>query len=273
MNRTGIEWCDYTWNPMTGCYNGCSYCYARNIARRFCTNEHGKEGVLSPCDGKCNECHKMDGPEFWNERVRIAPEGAVFPYGFYPTFYPDRLDEPAKAKKPKTIFVGSMTDLFGRWVSASFIVQVLDACAKAPQHRYCFLTKNPDRYNELDILALLPYDARFWFGATVTKQDDIRRLTEMPVHLKTFWSMEPLHGPVDMNQLLGCTGPFCDIPDRIIIGAETGNRKGKIIPRREWVTEIMGFCKANGIPVLVKDNLRKLYPDLPETEFSWEGTP
>ena len=272
MNRTGIEWCDYTWNPMTGCYNGCSYCYAQNIARRFCTNEYGKEGVLSPCDGKCNDCHKMDGPEFWNERVRIAPKGAVFPYGFYPTFYPDRLDEPAKAKKPKTIFVGSMTDLFGRWVSASFIVQVLDACAKAPQHRYCFLTKNPRRYVELNALALLPHNGetlnpRYQYGTTVTNQAATDALCKGPM-FAMFWSMEPLHGPVEMGKI-----PWGTLPHRVIIGAETGNRKDKIIPRREWVTEIMGFCKANGIPVLVKDNLRKLYPDLPETEFSWEGTP
>ena len=89
----------------------------------------------------------------------------------------------------------------------------------------------------------------------------------MPAHLKTFWSMEPLHEPVDMNQLLGCTGPFDDIPDRVIIGAETGNRKGKIVPRREWVTQIMDFCKANGIPVLVKENMRKLYPDLPRQTY------
>ncbi|MFZ5451675.1 MAG: DUF5131 family protein [Thermodesulfobacteriota bacterium] len=105
MNRTRIEWCDFTWNPVTGCHHGCDYCYARRIAHRF------------------------------------FPKTV----GFNPYFWRDRLREPLALKKPAQIFVCSMADLFGEWVPREWIEAVLEPVRACPRHTFHFLTKNPRR--------------------------------------------------------------------------------------------------------------------------------
>ena len=112
MNKPKIEYCDYTWNPMTGCKHGCEYCYARKIAERF-------RGTKA------------------------------FPVGFDPIFYGGRLDEPGRVKKPSKIFVCSMADLFGEWVPSGHIRDVRITTRIHDHHTYQFLTKNPKRYMEL----------------------------------------------------------------------------------------------------------------------------
>ena len=83
-------------------------------------------------------------------------------------------------------------------------------------------------------------------------------------NINTFWSMEPLMGPVDMSKAEG-------LPQWVILGAETGNRADKVIPRREWVDQIAKFCAENEIPVFYKDNLRAYFPDLPASAFPWDN--
>jgi hypothetical protein len=83
MNKSKIEWCDRTWNPVTGCLHGCQYCYAERIAKRFCTNEHGREGLLSPCSGDCKACSAMDGLEFVGDKIRVSHGTGIFPFGFF----------------------------------------------------------------------------------------------------------------------------------------------------------------------------------------------
>lgn len=271
MNKSGIEWCTHTWNPVTGCFNGCAYCYAREIAKRFCTNEHGHEwgtGTLAPCNGNCTDCSCMDGLEFVESKIRIAHKGeGPFPYGFFPTFYEDRLDEPVRAKrKSRDIFVCSMADLFGEWVPMEIILEVLGACTAQPIHNYLFLTKNPERYVDLWELEVLPLCKGFWYGVTVTNQAAADRVPEFTEGFPMFWSMEPLHGPVNMGKTVSNERR----PSRIIIGAETGNRKGKILPRREWVEDIIHFCQWCDIPYFIKNNLRAVFPDLPEMRFTWD---
>lgn len=123
--------------------------------------------------------------------------------------------------------------------------------------------KNPARYLELDHLALLPHESNFWYGSTVANMDAVGMYVMQGVNINSFWSMEPLLGPVDMAAAEG-------LPEWVILGAETGNRPGKVTPAREWVDNIVAFCEENEIPVFFKDNLRKYFPDLPTSAFPWE---
>lgn len=87
--------------------------------------------------------------------------------------------------------------------------------------------------------------------------------TMQGVAINSFWSMEPLLGPVDMSAAEG-------LPQWVILGAETGNRADKVTPRREWVDQITQFCAENEIPVFYKDNLRAHFPDLPPSASPWD---
>jgi len=113
QSESGIPYCDYTWNPATGCLHGCSYCFAERIAKRFSGSK-------------------------------------AFPDGFKPRFHPERLGEPLKIKKPSVIFVSDMGDLFGDWVPEKCITEVLGVVGECPQHTFLFLTKNPKRYKRFN---------------------------------------------------------------------------------------------------------------------------
>ena len=106
MNRTKIDWADYSWNPVVGCKHGCSYCYAKKI----------------------------------NDRFKIIPKWEE------PQLFEKRLAEPYKLKKSSIIFVGSMCDLFGDWIPDEWINKILKVVEENPKHVFMFLTKNPKRY-------------------------------------------------------------------------------------------------------------------------------
>lgn len=246
MNETKIDWAEMSWNPVTGCRHGCPYCYARRTAHRF------DAAMTDPATAP-------GGLHVLESKIKRTP----YPYGFDPVLHRYRLRQPETKADPQTVFVCSMADLFGSWVPTSWIVEVLDACQRAPQHRYLFLTKNPARYLELDRLALLPHGENFWYGSTVTSEDAPAMYVMQGVAVNSFWSMEPLLGPVDMSKAEG-------LPRWVILGAETGNRTGKVAPRLEWVKQIVDFCAENEIPVFFKGNLRDHFPGLPASAFPWE---
>lgn len=250
MNETKIDWAEMSWNPVTGCRHGCPYCYARRTAQRF----------APPSDKIFRE---LEGHKVANHVLEEKPRACPYPFGFEPTMHRYRLDQPERKTEGHTVFVCSMADLFGRWVPVEWIRDVLDACQRAPQHRYLFLTKNPARYLELDHLALLPHAENFWYGSTVADMDAAAMYPMPHVNINTFWSMEPLLGPVDMDAAEG-------LPAWVILGAETGKRKDKVIPKREWVDQIAAFCQENEIPVFYKGNLREHFPDLPASALPWE---
>lgn len=250
MNKTKIEWCDSTWNPVTGCMHGCEYCYARRIAERF-----GK---------KVPDYSGYPGSHGGIHMVENKFDSNPYPFLFEPTFHANRLSEPQR-KKPQTIFVCSMADLFGEWVPDKWIEEVFAACERAPQHRYLFLTKNPERYAQLDRLAILPHRDNFWYGSTIT--DTTSRGFNGGIDLNTFLSIEPLHEYLDAG--LGSFGCV----RLITIGAETGNRAKKIIPEKAWVDNICKaadlthaavFMKDSLLPIMGEENMRR--------ELPWEVT-
>ena len=191
-----------------------------------------------------------------------------YPFDFTPTFHRYKLDEPQRWKKPKTIFVCSMADLFGEWVPDKWIIEVLDACRAAPQHRYLFLTKNPSRYDWLEDTDLITdKDTNFWLGSTTT--DIMRDMLHYNHTLHTFQSCEPMlapwppAGPPNKDRK--------KLPEWVIFGAETGNRKDKVVPQKEWVDNAVQMCRNMGAKVFMKESLREIMGADFVQEFPWEA--
>lgn len=257
MQKTKIDWCDMSWNPVTGCLHGCKYCYARRIAERFGMPQYD------------NDCHVYTGKV---KNYDDAVHTGVFPWGFAPTFHKYRLDEPQKIKKPQNIFTVSMGDLFGDWVPDEWTQWVFNACEKAPQHRYLFLTKNPKRYanlNDYIVESIFPKCSLqdiAWFGATATNQIMMQNAVECfgdcNANTKTFLSLEPLLEPITLKDI-NCAANW------VIVGAETGNRKDKVIPKREWIESIVNQCKAANVPVFMKGSLKNIWGEELIQEYPW----
>lgn len=252
MDKTKIEWAQSTWNPVTGCYHECPYCYARTMVHRFWKPDVTEVKTV-----------ELNTP-------RIGPDGKreAYPTGFTPTLHRYRLADYEK-KAGRTIFVCSMADLFGKWVPDSWIEEVFAACEKAPQHRYLFLTKNPARYIELAMAGKLPARDNMWYGTTATTPEE-------PFFYggawHTFVSIEPI-----LRDYSGEIGQMCDtFAQWVIIGAETGNRKGKVTPQPEWVREITKTCITKNIAVFMKESLLpiigedNMFREIPWDENTWE---
>ncbi len=251
MQKTKIEWCDMTWNPVTGCLHGCAYCYARRIAERFSTANKCHTFIGGHPIGKV---HELKEPAIVSDKARKAP----FPFGFEPTLHQYRLEEPQRHKKPQTIFVCSMADLFGDWVPDEWIEAVFDVCEKAPQHTYLFLTKNPRRYTELASVGKLPAAKNFWYGVTATDHQmaeaSFRYLPAAWRGYNFYLSAEPLRGPINMSALENW-------PKWIIIGGMTGPGSKNRQPRYEWVQDLVAWASARSILVFMKGNLASTWGD------------
>lgn len=254
MNKSKIEWCDMTWNPVTGCFNNCEYCYARKIANRFggASETHCNETVGVECqwctesDGKA---HELEEPIYDVDRGVNAP----YPFEFDPTLHRYRFDEPRKIKEPQNVFVCSMADLFGDWVPDEWIDDVLIACTLAPQHRYIFLTKNPFKYVKFQNDFAFQNKNRNWYGTTVTSNKDNYSVLDLIFAdrvINKFVSIEPLQQKLHISTLSNI-----GFMKWVIIGAETGNRKGKVIPEKEWIDDIVEVCTKAKIPVFMKNSL------------------
>jgi len=201
VNRTRIEWTCYSWNPITGCLHGCWYCYARKLAQRF-------------------------------------PK--VFPHGFEPTFYPERLKEPWEVKKPSKIFVCSIADLFAPWTPVEWRDQVLNSIFNCPiKHTFQLLTKNPENIPPIE------FPENVWLGATVSTQEEDWRIDALTkVDGYRFISFEPLLGPIHNLTL--------DV-DWIIIGKLTGSKRVKL--QSWWVQDLLDAARNWEIPVFIKNNV------------------
>ena len=241
MDKTKIDWCDSTWNPVTGCLHGCEYCYARGIANRFGDMSLTIDGFnIKSIDG-----NGLHGIEIRNKT------SSPYPFKFTPALHEYRLSD-YENKKGRNIFVCSMADLFGSWVPEEWIMKVIEACKKAPQHNYLFLTKNSERYIELEVERKLPWADNFWFGTSVTKlSDKYAWFTEKKFHW--FLSVEP------MLENLGEMATDSAKPEWIIVGAESGNRKDKVVPERTWIESLVAECRKYDIPIFMKASLEEIW--------------
>lgn len=207
--HSSIEWTEATWNPVTGCTKvspGCDNCYAERLAHRL----------------------KAMG----NPRYEQAFDLAV---------HRDLLTLPLRWKKPRVVFVNSMSDLFHPAVPTSFIREVFDVMAEASQHTFQVLTKRPKRAAALS--PKLEWPQNVWMGTSVESEEYLFRageLTRTPAAVR-FLSLEPLLGPLTLD--LG------DI-DWVIAGGESG--PGARPPEEAWIKGIRDQCVAAGVPFFFK---------------------
>lgn len=268
MNKTKTDWCDSTWNLVTGCLHGCEYCYARKQALRFMgfyDIKRGENNLIPTLEKDVVRCRfDLEYPkQYKSKQGKLI--SASYPYGFAPTLHRYRLND-YKDKKGRTIFVCSMADLFGKWVPDEWIQEVFRACENAPQHRYLFLTKNLGRY--LSFYGICEsFDCapdNWWFGVSAETANKVHCIADTFGFVKanTFLSLEPLHEDV---------AKFIDYDwiKWVIVGAETGNRKDKIIPKREWIENIVNECRKNNVPVFMKSNLANIWGEPLIQEYPW----
>lgn len=205
-----IEWTEATWNPVTGCTKiseGCRHCYAAAMAKRLVA---------------------MNNPRYKN--------------GFNVTLHHDLIELPLKWKKPKRIFVNSMSDLFHKDVPDDFILQVFETMEKASWHTFQILTKRSDRLAEL--APHLPWPKNVWQGVSVENESvsfRIEDLRKVPSHVR-FLSLEPLLGPLD----------HLDLTDIhwVIVGGESG--AGARPMQEEWVRSIRNQCDEQKVAFFFK---------------------
>lgn len=257
MNKTKIDWCDSTWNPVTGCLHGCEYCYARNISERFKARELGEFGE-EKVNG--NYIYELNSPLLQRTSNGVCMKSA-YPYGFAPTLHRYRLNDYI-GKQGRNIFVCSMADLFGKWVPDSWIEEVFKACEKAPQHNYLFLTKNPVRYSLLQDKDKLIKNPNMWYGNSITNKEQME-ISDYETGLlggkaKTFYSIEPLLEDITESKFWknSCGKWYMDW---VIIGAETGQRKDRVLPERKWIENIVNDCEKEDIPVFMKSSLAEIW--------------
>lgn len=229
---TKIEWTDSVFNPVWGCENSCPFCYARKIAKRFYKGIAEKEF----------NCQNNDN--------RLLMKSIEFDLkNFYPTWIESNFQKKFP-KKPKRIFVNSMSDI-AFW-KPEWMNRTLEKIKKYPWHTFQILTKFPETYSEYN------FPENCWLGVTYLNQQEIIPDKNIYKDYKNvmFISFEPMQSDLYRDE----------IPDGIswiIIGAETGNRKDKIIPKPEWIKELVDI----DMPLFMKDNLRLYWSGKFRQEF------
>ena len=209
MQSSSIEWTDVTWNPVTGCDQvspGCKNCYALRIAERF-------RGI-------------PDHP---------------YEYGFDLRLWESRLEQPLRWRKPRRVFVNSMSDLFHPRVPEGYIQKVFAVMAEANQHQFQVLTKRHKRLKHMS--SRLPWPPHIWMGVSIENNQYLERaesLKNTAAHIK-FLSCEPLLGPIDLT---------LDGIDWVIAGGESGPKARPM--QAAWVRSIRDQCRKAQVPFFFK---------------------
>ena len=208
-DRSAIEWTEATWNPVTGCTKvspGCAHCYAETFAERF----------------------------------RGVP-GHPYEVGFDLTLRPERMQQPLRWRRPRVIFVNSMSDLFHDDVPDAYIGDVFETMARADWHTFQVLTKRSVRLAQL--APRLPWPPNVWMGISVENQrftPRIHDLRQTDAAVK-FLSCEPLLGPLELD-LEGVSW--------VIAGGESGPHARPM--QADWALSLRNQCLDNGVPFFFK---------------------
>jgi len=209
-DRSAIEWTEATWNPVTGCNEvspGCAHCYAKVFAERW-------RGV----------------------------EGHAYEQGFDMKLWPQRLDIPLRWKRPRMVFVNSMSDLFHEDIPFDYIARVFDVMVRAKHHTFQVLTKRHARLAEL--APDLPWPENVWVGVSIENRRFVHRadyLRQVPAEVR-FISAEPLLGPLEGLDL-------ADI-HWLIAGGESGPKHRPV--KEEWIIDLRDRCREEGVSFFFK---------------------
>jgi len=245
-DKSKIEWTDATWNPVRGCSvvsEGCRNCYAMQVAARFSGEGQAYEGLA----------YRNSSGAHWTGKVRLVEE---------------HLEDPLRWKRPRRIFVNSMSDLFHESLDEIDIGQVFGVMALAKQHTFQVLTKRPARMLSILETARICFDfdeplPNVWLGVSVedqkTADERIPLLMKTPAALR-WLSAEPLLGPIDLESIPTLEGSI----DWVVVGGESGQGARPMHP--DWVRSIGDQCVAAGVPFFFKqwgewlpfDQLRRL---------------
>ena len=208
--RSAIEWTEVTWNPVTGCTKvspGCKFCYAERLSRRL----------------------QAMGVEKYRD-------------GFSVAVHESTLEDPLKWRRPRLVFVNSMSDLFHKAVPSTFIEAVFQVMNRASRHTFQVLTKRPGRVAQLD--RRLHWTPNIWLGTSIESDQWLQRLAplkETSAQTK-FLSLEPLLGPLP--------GLSLENIDWVIVGGESG--PGARPMEAEWVRDIRDNCVSSHVPFFFK---------------------
>ncbi len=235
MSRSKIEWTEMTWNPVTGCTkvsSGCKNCYAEVFAKRL---------------------YAMGSHKYRN--------------AFRLTLHPEALLEPYKWKKPRMIFVNSMSDLFHEDVPIAFIEEVFQVMRDNPAHIFQVLTKRAEILCEYDKHGYIEWTPNIWMGVSVENEKVLGRvdfLRRTGAHVK-FISCEPLVGPIPNLNLRNI--------DWVIVGGESGHRARPM--KLEWVQDLKNQCLDAGVPFFFKQwgGVNKKRAGRQLDGQTWDGMP
>ncbi|MXY97585.1 MAG: phage Gp37/Gp68 family protein [Gemmatimonadetes bacterium] len=217
---TKIEWSEVTWNPVTGCdmiSPGCDNCYAMTLAARL--------------KAMGNRRYQSDG-----DPLTSGP-------GFGVTIHEDKITEPMRWKRPRTVFVNSMSDLFHERIPDDVILRIHQTMIDCPQHTFQILTKRVHRLETVPI----HWRANEWIGVSVENQKYVfraRRLVHNVIADVKFLSVEPLLGPVSLPSDILAGIDWC------IVGGESGPGHRPVNP--DWVRHLRDQCIAAAVPFFFK---------------------
>ncbi|MEL7656894.1 MAG: phage Gp37/Gp68 family protein, partial [Bacillota bacterium] len=209
-SKSKIEWTESTWNPITGCTKvspGCKFCYVERMSKRL---------------------QAMEKPTYIN--------------GFQVAVHEETFEYPLLIKKPKVIFVNSMSDLFHEAIADEVILRLFDVMRKASWHTFQILTKRAERLSQMN--SLIEWPENIWAGVSVETSDytyriDYLRATSAKIK---FLSVEPLLGPLPDLDLTNI--------DWVIVGGESGPKARKM--EEDWVLQIRDICVTQRVPFFFK---------------------
>lgn len=218
-DRSAIEWTEATWNPTTGCDRisaGCDNCYALTLSRRL--------KAMGVAKYQTDGDSRTSGPGFG---IAHHEEALLTPYSW---------------RKPRIVFVNSMSDLFHARVATDFIYNVFDVMRNTPQHTYQILTKRSKRLAR--IAPKLQWSSNIWMGVSVESSEQFNRIDDLasiPAAVR-FLSCEPLLGPLDKISL--------DAVDWVIAGGESGANARPVEP--DWLRDLRDSCLESLTPFFFK---------------------